>query len=675
MDDKVLEALNYIPASELSYQEWLNIGMALKSEGYDVSVWDDWSRGDKRYHKGECERKWDGFQGTGNPVKAGTIIHMAKERGFKYFSEDGVMDWDDEISDDGTEAPANKEPPAFDKSDLTPSEQLLEYMQTLYRDDDLVSYVTNDVYQDEDGKWKPKKGCWDRNAGQLKEEIRKHPDDLGAVFGDPKKEAGAWIRMNPVRPPTGKGIRDTDITRFDYAVIESDDMPLNEQMSKLKELKLPIACLVYSGGKSLHAVVRINAPNKEVFTERIHFMFDFCDSHGFKVDRSNANPSRMTRMPGMPRNDTMQTLLGTNIGFKTWLDWKDYADGVNEKWPPVEDIDIGALMRNPPKLKPELIEGVLREGMKMIIAGPSKAGKSFLLIELALALATGGKWMGCIPCRETKVFYINLEIDSESFKNRILKSAEALKIKNIKGNLCIWNMRGRGKPLPELTEAISRRVKESRCGAVIIDPIYKVICGDENKAGDMGEFVNQFDRIADATGAAVIYCHHFSKGAQGSKNSLDRASGSGVFARDPDAQLSLTPIDVTDDMRNKVIDGEQVPFRMEFNLREFENHKPVNIWFDYPLHYVDSTGVLDDAALEGSMEANLSKSSKRTTEEQRKELLDSAYEACSINPVVRVSDIIEYSGLSRQTVYTYLKEFSDEYVNDKGVVLRRKPEE
>ena len=69
--------------------------------------------------------------------------------------------------------------------------------------------------------------------------------------------------------------------------------------------------------------------------------------------------------------------------------------------------------------------------------------------------------------------------------------------------------------------------------AVIIDPIYKVITGDENSADQMAHFCNQFDKICTELGCAVIYCHHHSKGNQGFKKSMDRASGSGVFARDP----------------------------------------------------------------------------------------------------------------------------------------------
>ena len=71
--------LSYIPPSELTYTEWVNVGMALKAEGFGCAVWDDWSRADRRYHPGECERKWETFNGAQTPVTGGTLVQMAKE--------------------------------------------------------------------------------------------------------------------------------------------------------------------------------------------------------------------------------------------------------------------------------------------------------------------------------------------------------------------------------------------------------------------------------------------------------------------------------------------------------------------------------------------------------------------------------------------------------------------
>lgn len=56
----LLPLLDHIDPSILSYQEWVNVGMALKHEGYTASDWDNWSlRDPARYRKFECFKKWD----------------------------------------------------------------------------------------------------------------------------------------------------------------------------------------------------------------------------------------------------------------------------------------------------------------------------------------------------------------------------------------------------------------------------------------------------------------------------------------------------------------------------------------------------------------------------------------------------------------------------------------
>ena len=122
--DNILEALKYIDASDLNYTDWVNVGMALKSEGYPCSVWDNWSSKDAgRYKAGECERKWAGFNGSANPVTGGTIIQLAKSKGFAFsrFEGDGCMDWDDVIEYDGDGSTLEV------KQVEKPTEQLIKY--------------------------------------------------------------------------------------------------------------------------------------------------------------------------------------------------------------------------------------------------------------------------------------------------------------------------------------------------------------------------------------------------------------------------------------------------------------------------------------------------------------------------------------------------------------------
>lgn len=662
MDSKLLSALNQIQPSELDYSQWIAIGMALKAEGYDCSVWDGWSRNDYRYKPGECQRKWNGFLGASSPIMGGTIIQMAKDRGWQYYREDAAMGWNDTIQDDGDSTPVAR-PQVAAPQMWEPAKELVRYLQTLFQPDDYVAYVTNDVWEDGDGRWVPAKGAYDRTAKELIDGLLAHPEDIGAVLGDWKPGAGAWIRFNPM---DGNGVKNENVTSYRYALVESDTMPVEEQYATLQKLELPIACLVHSGGKSLHAIVRVDALDAVEYRKRVEFLYDFLAKNGMAVDVQNKNPSRLSRMPGVTRNGNRQYLVATNMGRKNWADWMDFTEGVSDDLPGL--VSLSDFKNNLPKLPEELIAGILRVGHKMLISGSSKAGKSFLQMELAIAIAEGKSWLG-FKCKKGRVLYVNLEIDPASCIMRFMKIYEALGWEpKYMDDIVIWNLRGHAVPLDKLVPKLVRRAREQHYDAIIVDPIYKVITGDENNASEMAAFCNQFDKICAETGCATIYCHHHSKGAQGAKKAMDRASGSGVFARDPDAQLDMIQLELTDAQMNTLRDGNATAWRMESSLREFPNIKPVNFWFEYPIHRLDTSGELDVAFAEGSFEAARSKNKKVTTAEQRRESIDLAFQACSMETPVTVASMAEYLGVTERCVRDRLKEVKDTYWHKNGTV-------
>lgn len=666
--DNILEALNYINVADLNYQEWINVGMALKAEGYDCSVWDEWSRNDSRYKASECERKWATFTGSSNPITGGTVVQMAKAYGYTphCFVGDGCLDWEDVIEYDGDgityEIPKT----------MTPVEQLILYLETLFKPDELVGYVTNDVWQDAEGKWMPSKGVYDRTAQELIDSLKKHPVDLGATIGDWKEECGAWIRFNPL---DGLGVKNENITRFTYALVESDDMPISEQDAFYRKLELPIATLTSSAGKSIHAIVKVDAKDYEEYRKRVDFLYDYLEKNGLKVDKQNRNPSRLSRMPGVTRCGKEQTLIATNIGRNSWIDWLDFVEGANDELPGLQNLKEQLL--DPPALPEELIEGILRCGHKMLISGSSKAGKSFLLMELAVALSEGMEWLG-FKCKKSRVLYVNLEIDSASFVNRFADIYKALKLTpKHSDDISIWNLRGHAVPLDKLVPKLIRRISNKQYDAVIIDPIYKVITGDENNASEMGAFCNQFDKICNETGSAAIYCHHHSKGAQGSKRAMDRASGSGVFARDPDAQLDMIELELEDEFKQQYLDNPYASaWRLESSLREFANIKPVNFWFEHPIHRLDDKNLLEKNYASGDPRTNLNKSGKRSqTPESRKLEFDTAF---SINVekdgTCSLATLSEYMDLSDRTIRKRIAEFSDDYEIKDSKISRKKHE-
>lgn len=729
-DYNLTEILEYIDPSTCSYQEWINVGMALKHEGYTVSDWDMWSMKDvNRYHSGECAKKWATFQGSSSPVTAGTIIQMAKENGYHYENVSAELDWDSEIGSKDELVVVDRN--WLERSEIhipekwNPTEQIITYLETLFEPDENVGYVTESW--EHDGKFLPSKGCYDRTAGQLIKELYQCKGDIGSVLGDYNSEVGAWIRFNPL---DGKGVKNENVTEFRYALVESDTMDISAQKAIITELELPVAALVYSGKKSLHAIVKIDASTYEEYKKRVDYLYNVCNKNGLKLDIQNRNPSRLSRMPGVMRNGKKQYLLDTNIGKENWNEWREWIESVNDDLPDPESM--ADVWDNLPSLAPPLIDGVLRQGHKMLIAGPSKAGKSYALIELCCAIAEGKKWLEW-NCTQGKVMYVNLELDRASCLHRFKDVYTALGIAPYNlSNIDIWNLRGRSVPMDKLAPKLIRRASKKNYIAIIIDPIYKVITGDENSADQMAHFCNQFDKVCTELGCAVIYCHHHSKGAQGGKRSMDRASGSGVFARDPDALIDLVELELNDDILKqeknkavcKVCEGwlykydklyhasqddlcsetqmlalcreylendayecviedvgkarktveSRSAWRIEGTLREFPKFTPVNLWFKYPVHDIDNIGVLKDIAVDDGMPTWKKNFAKKKTDAERKterkNSLETAFEACGIDDKVTVKSMAEYMGVSEKTVRRRLKEHGGFWI-DEGQVGKK----
>lgn len=726
----ILEVLEHIDPSRLDYKEWCSVGMALKEEGHTASDWDTWSRRDSgRYHPGECFRKWDTFRGTLSPVTGGSIVQMAKDQGWQ--PETGCeLDWDDTIQDDRVivdktwvEGREIREPDRWD-----PAAQLIRYLETLFEAGENVGYVTAswEKTDDKGTRWLPQQGNWDRTAGQLIEQLNQCKGDIGAVLGDYREEAGAWIRFNPL---DGKGCKNENVTEYRYALVESDSTELDKQNAIIRELELPVACLVHSGKKSIHAIVRVDAASYDEYRKRVNYLYDVCRKNGLEIDTQNKNPSRLSRMPGVIRNGRKQFLIDTNIGKSSWNEWYEWIESVNDDLPEPEGLD--SVWNSLPELSPCLIDGILRQGHKMLIAGPSKAGKSFLLIELCCAIAEGREWIGW-HCAQGRVMYVNLELDRASCLHRFRDVYTALgwRPDSLK-NIDIWNLRGKSVPMDKLAPKLIRRAAKKDYIAIVIDPIYKVITGDENSADQMAAFCNQFDKICTELGTAVIYCHHHSKGAQGGKRSMDRASGSGVFARDPDALLDLIELETGDNMmkqeenkavcdacmqylnahltnweddvsqddmcsqvrlleyaRKKAIGGsvgtleglvadarrkakEKTAWRIEGTLREFPKFPALNVWFDYPVHHIDRVGVLNDIQPDAEkapwQRAMAGRKPKEQKAKERKAALQSAIEASNFGEAPTVEALAEYMGVSERTVRDRVKEHGGYVITDGAV--------
>jgi hypothetical protein len=224
---------------------------------------------------------------------------------------------------------------------------------------------------------------------------------------------------------------------------------------------------------------------------------------------------------------------------------------------------------NLPLQKPRIIiAGLLDQGSKMSIESASKAGKTFSLLDLGISVATGNAYLG-MQTEIGPVFYVNFEVRPYHFRRRVQKIRERKGITGKMPNFVVWHLRGHYFSSKAFREALIKAIGSRKFVLIIIDPFYKLLDGaDENKAGDITKILSELERIAWEVGAALVYSHHYSKGNKSNVDAIDRGSGSGVFGRDPDVKMTLTPHEEPD------------CYSVEFILRDFPRKDPFVVSFD-----------------------------------------------------------------------------------------------
>ena len=190
----LLAALEYVRAGNLTYDEWTAVGMGLKEAGLPCSVWDDWSRDDKRYVEGDCARRWATFKGSDRPITVRTIRAMARKNG-----------WVSAFTD------------FEDTRELAPTQTLIRYLEAMFQPDELVGYATQ-VKPDNHGKLKPINTNLAMKASEFIDRLR-DAESIEAVIGPYRADCGAWIRLNPL---DGKGQSDRNVAVYRHVLIEKN---------------------------------------------------------------------------------------------------------------------------------------------------------------------------------------------------------------------------------------------------------------------------------------------------------------------------------------------------------------------------------------------------------------------------------------------------------------------
>jgi hypothetical protein len=239
----------------------------------------------------------------------------------------------------------------------------------------------------------------------------------------------------------------------------------------------------------------------------------------------------------------------------------------------------------------ELIQGLLHKATKGVLAGSSKTSKTWILLDLAICVSTGARFIKW-NTTQGKVLFVNMEIDLAFLKQRLQTLVEKKGCGSL-DDLHFLTLRGRSDSPEELLETIAQRAQGDDYALIILDPIYKLMVGrSENTAKGVGLLCHHIEQLLVKTGAAVVYTHHFTKGSQAGKKAMDRLSGSGVFARDADTILTLTE------------HKEENCYNVEMILRNLQPQAPFIVEWQFPV-MVERTDLKPDLTEDEVAEDNL----------------------------------------------------------------------
>lgn len=234
---------------------------------------------------------------------------------------------------------------------------------------------------------------------------------------------------------------------------------------------------------------------------------------------------------------------------------------------------------------------VLALGEVGILGSGSKLGKTWAVIDAALAIATGRSWMGHFVCKPGRVLYVNMELGGRAFCRRaeMLLQKRGIRPSEVMPNIRVWHLRNtRAAAVEELGKVLSRHGE--RFDLVILDPLYRLLGGrEENSNGDMAELMQAIrERFCNRDKTAVMLVHHFPKGDMSKRTSLDKFAGAGAIARDADTLITITP------------EGEA--FRLEYTTRDYKAGSALELKMDFPV--VDVAGIAEAVSPKAKAQAN-----------------------------------------------------------------------
>lgn len=182
-----------------------------------------------------------------------------------------------------------------------------------------------------------------------------------------------------------------------------------------------------------------------------------------------------------------------------------------------------------------LIKGWLQESALVMVHGPSGGGKTFVVLDWCLRLASGAPdWFGC-RVKPGAVVYLAGE-GHHGLRGRVA----AWKVHHGASRLSMWLSRdGCDLNTPEGLNRVRANVLALgvRPSLIVVDTLHRFLSGDENSAQDTKTMLDACATLMGDFGCSVLLVHHTGV----SEEAQARARGSSAWRGALDIEISVSP--------------------------------------------------------------------------------------------------------------------------------------
>ena len=186
-----------------------------------------------------------------------------------------------------------------------------------------------------------------------------------------------------------------------------------------------------------------------------------------------------------------------------------------------------------------LVESVLRVNEVALLIGAAKANKTWIGIDLAMAITEGGRFMGALECAAGDVLYLDAESSREMLAERFrlcrLNSPREV------GKLSVLCQRGKSpETVSDAIDIIAQGISQSNARLCIIDTLSAYFpIANENDNAEATHIMSRLVKVAEEYACAMCIVHHTPKMSGTQRTVVDAAAGAGAYTRRADSIIAV----------------------------------------------------------------------------------------------------------------------------------------